>query len=117
MSFLFIRFFTKLNMEENKEYEAHRSPQKKKIKRYCAFSLEWEDMFEHVKKVDSEHGKCILCNVNLIVKLEGKRAIENHCNSQKHKNNVRGLQSSKLLSTFFVTKFLRKKMSFLLLKW
>ncbi|XP_030752314.1 uncharacterized protein LOC115879560 [Sitophilus oryzae] len=84
----------KRKMEEN-EAPHSSQPQKKKIKRYCTFIPEWEDMFEHIKKVDAEHGMCKLCSAHFTVKFEGKRAVENHCNSQKHKNNIRDLKSRK----------------------
>lgn len=95
-------------MEEN-ETPHSSQPQKKKIKRYCTFIPEWEDMFEHIKKVDAEHGMCKLCSAHFTVKFEGKRAVENHCNSQKHKNNIRDLKSSKSLRTFFVKKFTKEE--------
>jgi hAT family C-terminal dimerisation region len=95
--------FTIAGKESNPE-----TPPRKK-RRLCMYNPEWEKEFSWVVKCcsfgnEQNKARCKLCNTSVTVAYEGVKALTQHGDSQKHKNNVAAAAASQRIHNFFVIK-------------
>lgn len=72
-------------------------------KRKTSFNQEWEKehRFGTKGRKDEFHFYCTLCRSDVDVSIKGKRAIDRHASSDKHRANNRSAAGASSLSVFF----------------
>ena len=91
-------------------------PVKKKQKRSTCFNNDWMKQEGYAMWLkpcpgDPFYASCSLCPAKILIKYEGKTALDDHIKSKKHKTRMETSRQTKAISSFMVTKSSQDKVT------